>query len=55
VEKLELVETCSPYEVAPLEAFQLRVGLVETPVAAFEGDTSVGGIGGPLALSDERT
>jgi hypothetical protein len=43
VEKLELVDTCRPYDVAPLEGFQLStVGLVGTPVAPSEGDESVG-------------
>jgi hypothetical protein len=46
VEKLELVETCTPYEVAPLAAFQLSVGFVETLVAPFDGEVSVGADGG---------
>ena len=46
VEKDELVDTCRPYDVAPLDAFQLSVGLAETPVAPFEGDRRVGGDGG---------
>ena len=29
VEKDELIETCNPYEVAPVEAFHLRVGVVD--------------------------
>ena len=44
-EKLELVETWTPYEVAPVEAFQLSVGLMAIPVALFEGDASVGADG----------
>jgi hypothetical protein len=44
--KLEEVETWSPYDVAPLEAFQVSVGLVEIPVAPFEGEESVGTGGG---------
>jgi hypothetical protein len=45
VEKLKSEETCSRYDVAPLEAFQLSIGLVEIPVAAFEGEASVGAAG----------
>ena len=45
VEKDELVETCNPYEVAPVEAFQVNVGLVVTPVAPFAGEARVGGAG----------
>ena len=47
--KLELVETCSWYEVAPAEAFQLNVGLVETPVALLDGEDSVGARGVVMA------
>ena len=43
--KLELVETCNRYEVAPLEGFQLKVGLVETPVAMSAGEASSGAAG----------
>jgi hypothetical protein len=43
--KDESVETCNPYEVAPVEAFQVNVGLVATPVAPFAGETRVGGAG----------
>ena len=50
VEKDETVETCSPYDVAPLEALQVRVGLVEIPVAPFDGDASVGAAGGAIAV-----
>jgi hypothetical protein len=46
VEKLELLETCSWYDVAPLEAFQVNVGLGEIPVAPFKGEASVGAAGG---------
>ena len=31
--------------VAPVDAFQSRVGLVETPVAPVEGETIIGGLG----------
>ena len=44
-EKLELVETCNRYDIAPLEAFQLNVGLVETPVAPLPGKASIGAAG----------
>ena len=45
VEKSEAVETCNPYEVAPVEAFQLKVGFMATPVAPFAGETRVGAAG----------
>jgi hypothetical protein len=51
VVKLEEVETWSPYEAAPLEAFQVSVGLVEIPVAAFDGEESVGAGGGLTAVA----
>jgi hypothetical protein len=54
-EKLALVETWTPYKVAPVEAFQLSVGLMAMPVALFEGDASVGADGGAIALSEEST
>ena len=43
---MELVETCSWYDVAPRELFQLNAGFVEIPVALFAGETSVGAGGG---------
>jgi len=46
-EKVELVETCNRYNVALLETFQLKVGLVDIPVEPFEGDASVGTLGRP--------
>ena len=46
VVKLELVDTCNRYDVAPLAVFQFNVGLVEMPVAPFCGDDSVGAGGG---------
>ena len=45
LENVELVETCTRYTVAPLEAFQLKVGLVEISVAPFAGEASVGAPG----------
>ena len=46
VAKPGLVETCSPYDVAPAEAFQLNtVGLVDTPISPSAGDRSVGEAG----------
>jgi hypothetical protein len=35
--KVEFVETCRRYEVAPVEAPQFRVGVTGTPVAASKG------------------
>jgi len=45
VEKSETVETCNPYEVAPVEAFQLKVALTATPVVPSAGETSTGAAG----------
>ena len=55
VEKDELAETCNPYEVAPVEAFQLKVGFVATPVAPFAGEARVGAAGGEGAVVKLRT
>jgi len=59
VEKFELVETCSRYDVAPEEAFQVRVGDVETPVAPLAGEASVGaegtGGGGGSVVNDQTS
>jgi hypothetical protein len=46
VEKSELVAYSNVYDVAPVEAFHVNVGRTETPVAPFNGDTSVGAAGG---------
>ena len=46
VEKVELVETCSLYDVAPDEAFHASVGLVAIPVTALAGEASTGVEGG---------
>ena len=51
VEKLEFVETCTVYEVAPLEAFHVRVGVLDTLVAPLMGELSDGAAGGlPAAV-----
>ncbi len=41
----ELVETWTRYVVAPVEAFQRSVGVLETFVAPLAGETSVGAAG----------
>ena len=46
MEKVGLVETCRWYEVAPDEAFQASVGVVETLVEPLAGDDSTGASGG---------
>ena len=38
-----LVATVSQYFLAPVTVPQLKVGVVETPVAPLEGDDSAGG------------
>jgi hypothetical protein len=50
VEKFELVETCNPYDVAPVEAFQLMAGVIDTPVAPLAGEDGVGGAGTPTVV-----
>jgi hypothetical protein len=42
VEKFDTVETCTPYVAAPVTAFQLKLGVTETPVATSAGEASVG-------------
>ena len=42
LENSESVATCTPYEVAPLVAVQIKVGLTETPVALFSGEDRTG-------------
>jgi hypothetical protein len=44
-ENVGLVDTCTRYEVAPFEAFQIRSAFVATSVAPFTGELSVGGDG----------
>jgi hypothetical protein len=41
----ELVETCRRYVPAPVEAFQIKVGLVEILTAASGGATNTGAAG----------
>ena len=43
--KLGLVPTCSRYDEAPEDAFQLSVGLTDTFPALSAGAASVGGCG----------
>ena len=43
------------YEAAPLEAFHESVGLVDTPVAPFAGELSVGAAGGGGGGPDTTT
>jgi hypothetical protein len=50
VEKSALAETCTRYDVAPVEAFQVSVGFAETPVALFAGEESVGAAGGEAVV-----
>ena len=54
-EKLGLVETCNPYDVALAEACQLNVGLVEIPVVLFAGEVSFGFFGGGWAVPTRGT
>ena len=50
VEKLELVETCNRYDVAPLEGFHIKMGSVETFVAPFAGEANLGAEGAAAAM-----
>ena len=43
---LELVDTCTPYETAPLEAPHSNIGVKSGTVEPLDGDCSVGGDGG---------
>ena len=43
------VESCTWYEVAVVEAFQLRVWVTGTPVAPFNGELRTGAAGGLTA------
>jgi len=45
VEKSEEIDICKRYDAAPVEALQLTVGLVDTPVALFDGEASTGAAG----------
>ncbi len=51
----ELVDICTVYEVAVGEAFQLRVGPVETPVAVSCGATRAGAAGAAMMVVNELT
>jgi hypothetical protein len=44
--KPELVDTCMPYETAPLEAFHSSLGVRLDTVEALAGDFNVGADGG---------
>ena len=45
------VETWTPYEVAPLDAFHVRVGFFETFVVLLNGELRIGAAGGlPAAV-----
>ena len=48
-----LVETCRRYVAAPVEAFQLNVGLVETLTAASTGAARTGAAGMLMAKDAE--
>lgn len=51
VENDELVETCKRYDVASVEAFQVKVGGRDTLLALLDGDTRVGADGGAGAAA----
>ncbi|MEK9138979.1 MAG: hypothetical protein AAB393_17810 [Bacteroidota bacterium] len=55
---MEFLDTCNRYDAAPLEGFQIKVVLVETPAAPFGGAASVGVDGGvvgdPEALREDK-
>jgi hypothetical protein len=55
VEKLEAVETCNRYSVAPDDTFHDNVGFRETPVESFAGEESVGALGGATIVVNERS
>jgi len=48
-EKLDDVETWTPYEVAPVDAFHTSVGVVATPVAPLAGEDNTGAEGAAVA------
>jgi hypothetical protein len=50
VAKVALVDTCTRYDVAPVEALQFNVGFVATPVAVLVGETRVGADGIALVV-----
>jgi hypothetical protein len=45
VEKSELIDTCNRYDVAPDDAIQFKVGLIETPTAPPIGELNSGAAG----------
>jgi len=53
-ESVDEVETCRRYDVAPDEAPQLIVGLVETPVALSAGDVNDGAEGAATIVVKEN-
>jgi len=55
VEKDELIETCNPYEVAPVEAFQLKVGVIDWVADPFAGEARVGAAGGAASVVKLQT
>jgi hypothetical protein len=50
VVKVKVVDTCTRYDAAPLEAFQISVGLVDTPFALLNGEICIGTDGGAIAV-----
>ena len=44
----------SRYEAAPVDVFQLSVGVIETPVALSAGETSAGANGGAMTVVNCR-
>jgi hypothetical protein len=50
VENVLLVETCKRYHAAPLDALQLKVGVMETQVALLVGEARVGDNGGATGI-----
>jgi hypothetical protein len=53
--KLDKKETCTSYEVARVDAFHAREGLVETFVAPFEGALNVGTAGVSTCTEKRQT
>ena len=45
LEKLEVVDSLNPYDVAPLDEFQVRFGVRGTPICPLVGDTRTGATG----------
>jgi hypothetical protein len=40
-----VIDICKRYDAAPVDALQLKVGLIETAVAPFDGEAKVGAAG----------